>query len=280
MNRASEESFKSRIRNLASEKRIDTAQLWRSLILERFLVRLSHSKHSTHFVLKGGVLLSHYIDLKRHTQDLDFHVRSLDGKITDLERTVTDITKIPVEDGFQFTNLKIVPLLHPHMKYPGFRATMISFFGKTRFPVSLDLGFGDLIFSTEIMIPLTKTKSGPLFENQIELNGYPKEFIFAEKLETIVYRGSENSRMKDFHDIRLLTQSRQLDPKRTKEVIQMVFTHRGTATDFPIHFNKSELTHLQRFWSAHLRGLPRDNTMPTLFSEVIFDINSWLKEIL
>jgi hypothetical protein len=28
-----------------------------------------------------------------------------------------------------------------------------------------------------------------------------KEFIFAQKLETIIYRGASNSRMKDFHDL-------------------------------------------------------------------------------
>lgn len=41
---------------------------------------------------------------------------------------------------------------------------------------------------------------GPLFEEVIELNAYPPEYIFAEKLEAIIYLDDINGRMKDFHD--------------------------------------------------------------------------------
>lgn len=64
MNRSIEHSFKSRIRNIAREKRIDPAQLWQNLVLERFLVRLSKSKFAPHFILKGGVLLAHHANAK------------------------------------------------------------------------------------------------------------------------------------------------------------------------------------------------------------------------
>ncbi len=41
------------------EMRLDPAQLWQNLGLERFLVRLTKSEYAPHFILKGGVLLSH-----------------------------------------------------------------------------------------------------------------------------------------------------------------------------------------------------------------------------
>lgn len=121
MTTAFENSFKSRLRNIAREKRLDPSQLWQNLVLERFLVRLSHSNHSSHFILKGGVLLAHYVELNRHTQDLDFLVQRLSNEVETLEKVLTDVIKVSVDDGFRFTDLKVNDLPHPHMKYPGMR---------------------------------------------------------------------------------------------------------------------------------------------------------------
>lgn len=50
----SEKSFKARLRAIAKEKNRDPADLWQSITLERFLVRLAKSEYSKCFVLKGG----------------------------------------------------------------------------------------------------------------------------------------------------------------------------------------------------------------------------------
>jgi Domain of unknown function (DUF1814). len=92
-------------------------------------------------------------------------------------------------------------LTHPHMGYPGVEVALMAYFGKTRFKVAIDIGFGDIVDTIEYSIPLTTSSKGGLFERDVTLTCYPKEFIFAEKLETIIYRGSFNSRMKDFHDL-------------------------------------------------------------------------------
>lgn len=67
-----EKSFKARLRNAAKEMNRRPDDLWQSLILERFLVRLARSRYSDNFVLKGGVLLAKYLFLGRETKDLDF----------------------------------------------------------------------------------------------------------------------------------------------------------------------------------------------------------------
>lgn len=278
MTRALENSFKSRLRNIAREKRIDPAQLWQNLVLERFLVRLSHSNHSSHFILKGGVLLSHYVELNRHTQDLDFLVQRLSNEVKTLEKVLSDVINVSVGDGFRFTDLKVNDLPHPHMKYPGVRCSMLSLFGKTRFRVNVDLGFGDVVTPIAMTIPLTHGSKGALLESEVKVACYPKEFIFAEKLETIIYRGANNSRMKDFHDLGVMTKSGELNSKRTQKVVDAVFEHRKTPKLLPIVFTDKELDGLQRFWTAHLRGLPHGHTMPSDLSRVITDINAWLQE--
>lgn len=277
MTTALENSFKSRLRNIAREKRLDPAQLWQNLVLERFLVRLSHSSHSSHFILKGGVLLSHYVELNRYTQDLDFLVQRLSNEVETLEKILSDVINVAVDDGFRFADLKVNDLPHPHMKYPGVCASMVSFFGKTRFPVNIDLGFGDVVTPTAMTIPLTHGSKGALLESEVKVTCYPKEFIFAEKLETIIYRGANNSRMKDFHDLRVMISSGVLDSKRTEKVVNSVFEHRKTQKLLPITFTDRELDGLQRFWTAHLRGLPQGHTMPADLNLVITDINTWLQ---
>lgn len=53
-----EKSFKAKLRAIAKEKNRDPSDLWQTLTLERFLVRLARSKYRDQFVLKGGILLS------------------------------------------------------------------------------------------------------------------------------------------------------------------------------------------------------------------------------
>jgi len=97
--------------------------------------------------------------------------------------------------------IKVSELTHPHMGYPGVEVSMMAYFGKTKFKVAIDVGFGDIVDPIEYSIPLIRSSKGGLFEENVTLPCYPKEFIFAEKLETVIHRGSFNSRMKDFHDL-------------------------------------------------------------------------------
>lgn len=277
MNHSIEHAFKERIRKIAREKRVDPAQLWQNLVLERFLIRLSRSKYSSHFILKGGVLLAQYIDLNRHTQDLDFLVQKLSNGISELEKVFSDIIQTEIEDGFQFSELKVNDLLHSHMKYPGIRATMWSFFGKTRFRVKIDLGFGDVITPIKMPIALTRGNSDALFESEVEITCYPKEYIFAEKLETVIYRGVNNSRMKDFHDLHMLIESGNLQVKEVEPILLSVFEHRKTNLNFPVFFAKKELESMQQLWTAYLRGLPKGHSMPKHFGDIISQLNYWLK---
>ncbi len=132
MTRALEYSFKARLKNIARERRVDPAILWQNLVLERFLVRVCRSHFSSHFILKGGMLLASYIDIRRHTKDLDFLVRRLDNQPEHLRPVLQHIIDLPIDDGFRFESLRIGSLPHPDMKYPGIRANMRALFGKTR----------------------------------------------------------------------------------------------------------------------------------------------------
>jgi predicted nucleotidyltransferase component of viral defense system len=278
MTSALETSLKTRLRNIAREKVIDSAELWQNLVLERFLVRIALSPYASKFILKGGMLLSKYVNIDRHTKDLDFSLRNLKNTPDQLQVALDEVLSAPVEDGFAFEDLKLTPLTHPHMKYPGIRAKIRAMFGKTRFMVSVDIGQGDLVEPTPISIPLTSGSKGALFESNVEIQCYPKEFIFAEKLEAILYLGSVNSRMKDFHDLFVMISDLDHDIPKLERVIRAVFEHRQTALELPIAFSESAMADFEKLWAAHRRTLASDNRLPETFSQVLAAINDWLQK--
>jgi hypothetical protein len=274
-----EKSFKAKLRAIAKEKKRDPADLWQSLTLERFLVRLAESESSKHFVLKGGILLSKYIEIGRETTDLDFLGLKIRNEAGRLKTIFEKIAAIDLDDGFSFKDVMVGELAHPHMGYPGVTVSMMAYFGRTRFKVAIDIGFGDIVDPIEYSIPLTTSSKGNLFEGSISLSCYPKEFIFAEKLETIIYRGSFNSRMKDYHDIYSMISSPIFSSFSDLElIIRMVFKHRQTLLALPINFKDEELRRIQSFWNEYLRSLRPINliSLPDNIADVISKINDWL----
>lgn len=198
MTSALEQSFKKRLQLIAKERNLTPAQVWQNVIIERFLVRLCQSPYYAHFVLKGGILLAKYLNIGRETKDLDFAVQQFSNELSGLQKAFDDIIRLEIGDGFVFRNPVVVPLEHFHMQYPGAQVKIEVHFGKSKFPLFVDLGFGDLAQTHEKELLLLSNCKGPLFEPSLTINCYPIEFVFAEKLETAIFRGADNSRMKDF----------------------------------------------------------------------------------
>ncbi len=275
-----EKSFKAKLRAIAKEKNRDPADLWQSLTLERFLVRLAQSEYSNHFILKGGILLSKYIEIGRETTDLDFLAQKISNEMNKLRVVFETIANIDLHDGFSLREVKVNELTHPHMGYPGVEVSMMAYFGKTRFKVTIDLGFGDVVDPIKYAIPLTTSSKGNLFEQSVSLSCYPKEFIFAEKLETIIYRGSFNSRMKDFHDLySMITSPIFSSFLNLDSIIRLVFEHRKTTLALPIIFTADELLQMQNLWSEYLRSLRAEHasSLPGKIADAISKINECLQ---
>lgn len=69
-----------------------------------------------------------------------------------------------------------------------------------------------------------------------ELRAYPKETVFAEKFHAMVYRGMDNSRMKDFYDIVVMLRIFSWDEETLINAVRETFAHRETEipTSLPI----------------------------------------------
>ena len=279
MNNSLHQSLKDRLKQISKIKNQTPAELWQILVLERILVRIIKSKYRDNFIFKGGLLLSKYIEIGRETKDLDFVVKKIKKETNNLEKIFKEIAEINIQDGFIFKNIKIHTLSHLHMEYLGSRVFMDGFFEKTRFKVQIDLGFGDIIEPILKNIELMKDRKGPLFESHIEIVSYPQEFIFAEKLHSIVARGQANSRMKDFHDLYLLiNQKENTFQKQFMLIIKKVFDHRNSKFLLPLKFNDKDFYELQNFWKRHLSKLNKNHIFPSEIKDVILAINKWLEK--
>ena len=274
-----EQALKDRVQTIAKERQIHFNHCWRQLLLERFLARLARSSISDKFIFKGGFLLSYLLRIGRETSDLDFLLTSMQADKQEIQSAFEDIASMTSDDGFLFSYQGLSPLMQPHMHYPGYRATLQTLFGKMRDKIHIDVGVGDIVTPQPLHVQLFQYRGTPMFENHISLLVYPVETIFAEKLESVISKGSANSRMKDYHDLFLLAQEQSpIDPKKLQASLSQTFRNRGTPLN-PISFDERGKKKLQQLWNAHLNGLgdiAHSLAMPKEIGAVIAKINTLL----
>lgn len=214
---------------------------------------------------------------------MDFLIQKLSNTASSLRIVLQAICDIDANDSFAFGVTKIKILDHPQLAYTGAEITLQALFGATKTVMRMDLGFGDCVEPIEYPIDLIATSKGPLFESKISLHCYPKESIFAEKLETVASRGGGNTRMKDFHDLYSLIRLDVLDRSLSKKAIQLVFTHRKTPLKkLPIAFDRDAFGSLETNWYAYRRKIKVKNgvlMLPESIKEVVSVLNEWLEGI-
>ena len=194
-------SLKVRLLNLSDHNNKRYQQLLVRYMQERFLYRLSVSKYSNNFILKGGALLYAYDEfLPRPTLDVDFMgIRISNDKnaiINAFKEIVSDPT---IDDGIRFMPDSIdASDIAVERKYPGVRITVVGFLDTVRKELTFDIGFGDVIIPQPVMMEY------PTIIDDMEnprLAAYSLETVVAEKFQTVVEKSVFNSRMKDFYDL-------------------------------------------------------------------------------
>jgi predicted nucleotidyltransferase component of viral defense system len=144
-----ETALKERLKTIATEKETTLNKIWKQLLLERFLARLSDSPYQDKFIFKGGLLLAQYIAINRETIDIDFLMTKIKSEMQNIEKVIKEVAAIDSEDGFSFAWFSVEELSQPHMEYTGFRVTLDSQFGKMRDKIQIDVGVGDVVVPIE-----------------------------------------------------------------------------------------------------------------------------------
>lgn len=274
-------SNKVRLLNITKQIEGQTyMQVLLRFIQERFLYRLSMSDYRNHFFLKGGALLyAHERFNARPTMDIDFMGDRIDRDKENIKKAFQAICRVECEeDGMTFDSgdedisLEDITL---ERKYNGIRVHLTAHLDTIVQPVSMDVGFGDVI------IPKPVDLDYPLLLEdlpEVSVAAYSLETVVAEKFQTMIDRAESNSRMKDFFDVYTILRSGKIDTEVLEEAVREVFVNRGTVYMeghplFEPEFAASEQR--QMMWRAFLRKMKYP--VASEFREVIDTILPVLK---
>ena len=221
------ESVKARLKNFAE----DTGHTFQEALtyygLERTIYRISVSEYAEHFVLKGGIFLYAIFDrnYERATTDIDFLARRISNSSEEMKAIFQIILSQEADDALVFDTESItVEDITEFKEYGGVHISAIVCLDRTRIPVGIDIGFGDVVYPDTVKMdfPVILDMEPP------RVNVYSLESSIAEKLEAIIHNGYLNSRYKDFYDIYVLSAKYAFSFKELRNAIVETFNNRKT----------------------------------------------------
>lgn len=221
--------LKAKVRNLSGGDSQKAQTLIRNFMMERFLERIALSQYRNSFILKGGMLVAAIVGLDtRATMDIDTTVKALTISKDNIIKIVEDIIAVEIPDGVQFRITKVTDIMEEH-DYPGIRVMLEATLDKMRQAVKIDISTGDIITPGAVEYSYTL-----MFEDRsISMWTYNLETLLAEKLETIMARGTVNTRMRDFYDIYTISRQEIFNKEVLKRAFLATSAKRNTTEQIP-----------------------------------------------
>ena len=272
-------SVKDRLYFIARTNNVEFNSVMRQYFQERFLFRLSKSKYSEHFILKGALLfLAYDISRNRPTQDIDFLGKKISSDMTEIEQIIKEIANIDFADGVFFLKDTIkTERIKEDSDYKGVRVHLHCTLGTIKNVLQIDIAFGDKIVygPNKIEFPIILDFEPPIIQV------YSIVSAIAEKFEAIVSLGLSSSRMKDYYDILFFASHHSFISEEIAEAIRTTFKNRETEiSDYKYIFNNKFKANadLQQMWEAFIgkRKLGEESE----FSEVVSKIEVFLLQCL
>lgn len=244
--------------------------------IERLIDRLGRSAESPRFVLKGAMLFRLWTgELHRPTKDVDFLGHG-DPSPASVAAAVRTIVSAETDDGLRFATESIsVEEIREEQEYDGVRVTITAYLAHVPITVRIDVGFGDAVTpdATEQMFPTLLGHDAP------RILAYPPETSIAEKVEAMCKLGVFNSRMKDYHDVILISRRFGFSGETLARAFRATFERRSTPlpagppAGISDEFGSND--EKQRQWSAYLTRMSIDD-VPTSLPEVIMAIQKFV----
>lgn len=221
--------LKAKVKNLSGGNSSKAQMLIRNYFMERFLERIAQSEYRDHFILKGGMLVASLVGLNtRATMDIDASVKAVSLSKEDAMQMIERIIAVYIPDETRFQISKVSDIMEDH-DYPGLRFFLNAQLEKLQQTIKIDISTGDAITpsAVEYSFPL-------MFEDRtIAIWSYNLETLLGEKLETIMARGTANTRMRDFYDLHMLSIQQKYDREILKKAFLATSQKRNTIHQLP-----------------------------------------------
>ncbi|MEZ4550411.1 MAG: nucleotidyl transferase AbiEii/AbiGii toxin family protein [Desulfobacterales bacterium] len=249
---------------------------------ERFLYRLSISRYSDRFILKGASLFLVWKGQSyRVTRDVDllsFGNPNVEA-LADIFRDICEVN-CPQDDGMSYISDSLrIEEIREDNEYDGMRIKLNGFLSQAKIPLQIDIGFGDVV------TPAPETVEYPTFfdDPAPRMKAYPRYTLVAEKLEAMVRLGIANSRMKDFYDIWLLSKLFGFDGVILSQAIANTFSRRQMKLPsampfaFTVSFYEDSQKRVQ--WTAFVRK-SKPNIPVGNLPEVIEELSRFIMPVI
>ena len=220
------EQIKGAIRNISKKTGVNPNSLLQMCLFEGILEKLSKSKYSENFILKGGLLISSLIGVDmRSTMDMDTTLRGIPLNEVSITKILNEILAIEIDADIEYKLIKLSPIREEDM-YEDFCASISCIFGKINASLNIDITTGDVITPREMNYFYSKI----LEEGRIPIMTYTIETILAEKFETISSRNISTTRARDFYDLYMIYSifKDKINKNVLKKAIERTSKYRGS----------------------------------------------------
>ena len=220
------EQIKGAIRNISKKTGVNPNSLLQMCLFEGILEKLSKSKYSENFILKGGLLISSLIGVDmRSTMDMDTTIKGIPINKVSITKILNEILAIKINADIEYKLIKLSPIRQEDV-YEDFCASISCIFGKINANLNIDITTGDVITPKEINYSYSKI----LEEGTIPIMTYTIETILAEKFETISSRNITTTRARDFYDLYMIYSiyKDKIDKDVLSKAIERTSKYRGS----------------------------------------------------
>lgn len=252
------EQIKGAIRNISKKTGVNPNSLLQMCLFEGILEKLSKSKYSENFILKGGLLISSLIGVDmRSTMDMDTTLRGIPLNEVSITKILNEILAIEIDADIEYKLIKLSPIRQEDV-YEDFCASISCIFGKINATLNIDITTGDVITPREMNYSYSKI----LEEGTIPIMTYTIETILAEKFETISSRNITTTRARDFYDLYMIYSiyKDKIDKDILRKAIERTSKYRGS---FETALQYKEIVELFResetpkeLWKKYTRNNP------------------------
>ena len=252
------EQIKGAIRNISKKTGVNPNSLLQMCLFEGILEKLSKSKYSENFILKGGLLISSLIGVDmRSTMDMDTTIRGIPLNEESITKILNEILAIKIDADIEYNLIKLLPIRQEDV-YEDFCASISCIFGKINATLNIDITTGDVITPREMNYSYSKI----LEEGTIPIMTYTIETILAEKFETISSRNITTTRARDFYDLYMIYSiyKYKIDKDILRKAIERTSKYRGS---FETALQYKEIVELfresetpKKLWKKYIQNNP------------------------
>lgn len=282
------ESIKTKLRNIAKEKKVNVDFIQKRYVNERFLGRLQHTKWAEKFCLKGGMMIPvlNKGDMYRPTTDIDFNGVGT-GDIDMLKEMVRDIFDLkpvdeggtlPYHDGLEFLPDTLSISKEREGIIPGGKIEFDVKLSSSKIRMRVDVGFGNPVIPSmnrsSYPSMLAGDKKNPLPEPNVLM--YSPYSMVAEKFHAIVQFGLYNTRIRDYYDLYFLSTHMDLEIETISHAINETFKKQERPIPHEIEgLSEQFATENEKQWNRYISNSDLSLEVPSL-REVIQTISDKL----